>query len=82
MQTLRSKDNIPEKFMEKMEHWIRALVESGIKIGDFEKIFGSKSSNPITNRTIIAIIQIISKNRQKEKNTTLKKLNIVWHIKW
>ena len=54
--------------MEKMEHWLRALVDPGIKIGDVEKIFGSKSPNPIINRTIIAIIQTIYKKQtEREK---------------
>ena len=50
-----------------VEHWLRTLVDPGIKISDVEKIFGSKSLNPIINRTIIAIIQTIYKNRQNGK---------------
>ena len=50
-----------------MEDWLRALVDPSIKICGAEKIFGSKSPNHIINRTVIAIIQTIYKNRQRKK---------------
>ena len=59
-----------------VEHWLRTLVDPYIKSSDVEKIFGSKSLNPIINRIIIAIIQTIYKQTEGEKNTTLMKLNI------
>ena len=50
-----------------VEHWIKNVEDPHAKIGEVEKIFGTKSTECIINRAIIASIQIIYRKRQTGK---------------
>ena len=53
--------------MGKMEHWLRALVDPGIKIGDVENIVGSKYPNPILNKQSLPSFKLFIKTDRREK---------------
>ena len=54
-------------FWKEIETWLQSIVAPHIKLGDVEQFFGWNSSENFINRTIIATIQTIYKNRKLGK---------------
>ena len=58
-------------FWRNVEQWVKHIEGPHIKIGESEKIFGSKNLDCFTYRAIMATTQIIYRNRQSGKKYAL-----------